>query len=201
MDKKYYVYVWLKNDTPVYVGKGCGKRAYRNKNVDVEIYQNNLTEKQAYDLEKELISRFGREDKGEGALWNLTNGGGIAWGTLYWAEGSKLKQKHREGIKNRDKEVLRRNARIATEKRKSDWQDSLYLVKTPTREILEMKSQEMKQYCFEEGLSFEQMKHIARTKPAKHKHSVHYGYDVKCVYNKVTRVRLDKELIVKGWQK
>lgn len=199
MDKKYYVYIWFKNGVPVYVGKGSGKRAYRNSDVDVEIYQNSLTEEHAYELEKKLISQFGRQDKGEGSLWNLTDGGGIEFGTLYWAEGSKLKEKHLKSLMNRDVEVLRRNMKIATEKRNSDWQDSVYLVKTPSNEILEMKTQKLKQYCHDNGLKFDQMKHIARTNPVKQKSSVHYGYDVKCLYNKVTKATVDKQTIINNW--
>ena len=93
MDNIFYVYVWYKNNIPVYVGKGKGRRAYRNKDVDVEIVRYNLTEQQAFDLEKALISEYGRADLNEGSLWNLTNGGGINFSTLYW-DGSILKAKH-----------------------------------------------------------------------------------------------------------
>lgn len=103
MDNKFYVYVWYKEGIPVYVGKGTRKRAYRNDEVDVEIYQNNLTEQEAFALEKHLISVFGRADKNEGSLMNLTDGGGIAFNTLYW-QGEELQRRHKAGIK---KEILK----------------------------------------------------------------------------------------------
>lgn len=198
MDNIFYVYVWYKNNIPVYVGKGKGRRAYRNKDVDVEIVRYNLTEQQAFDLEKALISEYGRADLNEGSLWNLTNGGGINFSTLYW-DGSILKAKHLAGLKNRNVDTLRRNASIATATRSEDWQDSLYLVKKPDNTIVELKTQELKIFCKNNNLDFDQMKHIARTRPPTRKSSPHYGFDVKCIYNKVTGIRLDKEKVINTW--
>ncbi len=198
MDNIFYVYVWYKNNIPVYVGKGKGRRAYRNKDVDVEIIQYNLTEQQAFDLEKVLISEYGRADLNEGSLWNLTNGGGITFSTLYW-DGSVLKAKHLAGLKNRDVDTLRRNASIATATRSEDWQDSLYLIKKPDNTTIELKTQELKLFCENNNLDFDQMKHIARTRPVTRKSSPHYGFDVKCIYNKVTGIRLDKEKVINTW--
>lgn len=81
--KNYYVYIHYRNDTnnPFYIGKGCGDRAYvkrrRNKywnnivnkhGYTIKIYKNNLTEKEAFKLEKELIEKY--KD-----LCNMTDGG------------------------------------------------------------------------------------------------------------------------------
>lgn len=86
----YYVYLHKRKGTNkiFYVGKGSknrdGERSEMSKNrnrywhhvvdkdggFDVEIYKDNLTESEAYDLEKELISQIGLEN-----LTNMTEGG------------------------------------------------------------------------------------------------------------------------------
>ena len=86
----FYVYLHRKKTTGevFYVGKGKGKRAWdfvrrsdfwkhvENKHgVDVEIYQNNLQEWYAFELEKNLIALYGRVTDGKGSLVNLTDGG------------------------------------------------------------------------------------------------------------------------------
>jgi hypothetical protein len=86
--KKYYVYVFLREDryTPYYVGKGSGNRCYSNvkrgngrrvpsdKSRVVKIKEN-LTEEESFDLEKILILFWGRKDTGTGILYNRTDGG------------------------------------------------------------------------------------------------------------------------------
>ena len=87
-DQKYYVYAYLRDDqTPYYIGKGINRRAYqahKRKNGSdmlpkdisrIKILHENLSEKQAFDLEKELILDYGRKDLGTGILRNLTEGG------------------------------------------------------------------------------------------------------------------------------
>lgn len=72
---EFYVYAWLRKDgTPYYIGKGKGSRAYRNKKAKVSILHENLTEKEAWDLEIELIAKFKRKADG-GILINKTLGG------------------------------------------------------------------------------------------------------------------------------
>lgn len=68
--KKYYVYAYIRLDTNTYfyIGKGCGNRAYneskrnnhflkilRKTDVCVEILSNNLSNTQAFRLEREVI--------------------------------------------------------------------------------------------------------------------------------------------------
>ncbi|MEH7241814.1 hypothetical protein CN926_26615 [Bacillus thuringiensis] len=74
MDRRFYIYEWIRLDTnePFYVGKGSGNRAYqidksRNRyfkniltktEVAVAIISNNLTEKEAYDAEVWFIYEY-----------------------------------------------------------------------------------------------------------------------------------------------
>ena len=86
----FYVYFWFYKDTDevFYIGKGKGDRflerkAHRNEyfkniinkekdNVDVKIFKNNLTEKDAFELEKTLIKEY--KEMGQ-AKANLHEGG------------------------------------------------------------------------------------------------------------------------------
>lgn len=79
---KYYVYEYLREDgSPYYVGKGSGfraysKRPYRPKDKSrIRIIKDNLTEKDAFNLEITLIKQYGRQDLGTGILKNKTIGG------------------------------------------------------------------------------------------------------------------------------
>ena len=86
----FYVYVHKKktNGEVFYVGKGSGKRAWsafgRNslwkRTADkygwlVEIVQDNLQDWYAFELERDLISYYGRRDLGHGSLTNMSDGG------------------------------------------------------------------------------------------------------------------------------
>lgn len=85
----YYVYLHKKQNGDIfYVGKGKGNRAYKNNRrsdlwnytrdkhgLIIEIYRDNLSEKDALALEMELIKKLGRVDLGTGNLVNFTDGG------------------------------------------------------------------------------------------------------------------------------
>ena len=78
----YYVYQYIRTDgTPYYIGKGTGYRAYQKRAYRpfdknrIEILSKNLTEQQAFSLEKKLIKKYGRQDIGNGILKNKTDGG------------------------------------------------------------------------------------------------------------------------------
>ncbi len=94
-------YVYLHKDknagTPFYVGKGTRRRAYTkngrniywkekveelNNEYDVEIVKDNLTESEAYELETELIKKYGNKWEEGGLLVNQTEGGDIFDGDL-----------------------------------------------------------------------------------------------------------------------
>jgi hypothetical protein len=85
----FYVYIHRLEgqELPFYIGKGRGRRAWKTdrrsqywKNIvkegrlSVEIVQNALTEKEAFELERLLIKQYGRRQYG-GCLCNLTDGG------------------------------------------------------------------------------------------------------------------------------
>lgn len=91
LKNEYYVYMYLReNDseiaekgTPYYVGKGKGDRAFSNhryaakpkdENNIIYVYEN-MTEQEAFEKEKELISKYGRVDNNTGILRNMTDGG------------------------------------------------------------------------------------------------------------------------------
>lgn len=137
----FYVYIHVKpnNGEIFYVGKGRGKRAYeQHKNrrskfwkrvvnkygLDVFILENNLTEDEAFELEKKYIKRIGRRDLNTGTLVNMTDGGEGAAGhseetIRKISEGNKGKKmsdearrkiseamkgnKHTKGMKHSDK--------------------------------------------------------------------------------------------------
>lgn len=86
----YYVYVYLRArdsivasaGTPYYVGKGKKGRVYAKHNVAVpkdheriKFIVENITEDEAFALERQLIAQYGRVDLGTGILRNVTDGG------------------------------------------------------------------------------------------------------------------------------
>lgn len=93
----FYVYLYEDPRTgmPRYVGKGCGNRAKQHKydivtnkwlntmirqckDEGIEVHPSIIechSEDAAFDLEIELIAKYGRRDKNKGPLFNHTDGG------------------------------------------------------------------------------------------------------------------------------
>lgn len=80
---QFYSYLWLRaDDSPYYVGKGSGVRAFRNQHgVHRPADRRRIivflqdSEADAFESEMALIALFGRKDAGTGLLRNLTDGG------------------------------------------------------------------------------------------------------------------------------
>lgn len=89
MERNKVVYLHRKqsDDSIFYVGMGDLKRAYSKQRSEwwrklvekygykIEIYKDNLTQEEAFNLEVELISKYGRIDLKNGQLINQTKGG------------------------------------------------------------------------------------------------------------------------------
>ena len=93
MNNTYYVYAYLREDgTPYYIGKGIGQRAWKHVKRDpthppkdtnrIVLLKEQLSETDAFDIEKQLISQYGRIDIGTGILRNRTDGGEGARGII-----------------------------------------------------------------------------------------------------------------------
>jgi hypothetical protein len=131
IDKKFYVYVIYdprpdKNNCPVYVGKGYGRRVYMHMRGSHNKHLNNMlrlcgelglkirirkeyveSEDVAFAREKELIAEFGRHDLNTGTLYNFTDGGEGATGINHE---ERLAKADRIRKLNADPEFVKRNA-------------------------------------------------------------------------------------------
>lgn len=127
----FYTYIYRdpsRNNEPIYVGKGHGRRSHchltrKDRHPFVQRLQKMakdgiaptievipaLNEEHAYFLEECLVPIFGRKDKGTGTLLNISDGGrGISKGTIRSPEtrakisaaqiGKKLSPEHRANI-------------------------------------------------------------------------------------------------------
>ena len=127
----YYVYAYLREDnTPYYIGKGKGSRAYANhprkngsnmlpKDINkIKILHENLSEDEPITIEQQLIQSYGRKDLGTGILLNMTDGGD---GLSGWIRPQTAIDSHRSKLKGkpRPKEVVTKIALSNTGKKRS----------------------------------------------------------------------------------
>ena len=130
-DRSFYTYAYLREDkTPYYIGKGCGKRAFRKHSCGrppkdrILFLKQNLTEEEAVKHEIYMIAVFGRKDLETGCLRNMTDGGdGV--GRRVWtpeqrqkAREQKLGHRRSEKAKAKQKETLKANPRQLSEETK-----------------------------------------------------------------------------------
>jgi len=104
----YYIYSYLREDySPYYIGKGKESRAFTKGHKEVrppkdksrvKIVKADLTEEEAFALEKLYILMFGRKDLGTGILRNKTDGGDGASGYIVSPEERKRRSERMKGV-------------------------------------------------------------------------------------------------------
>jgi len=103
----YYVYAYLNQNTgnPYYIGKGQGDRINAPHGIlnlppdpkNRVILESNLSEQDAWNLEVELIEKYGRKDLGTGILLNRT-AGGIGGDTSMYREYPPMTEETRQKL-------------------------------------------------------------------------------------------------------
>jgi len=106
---QYYIYSYLREDlSPYYIGKGSGRRAYAKGPKEVKpprdksrvrILKADLTEEEAFLLEKLYILMFGRIDLGTGILRNKSDGGDGSSGRIVSPEERRKRSERMKGVK------------------------------------------------------------------------------------------------------
>ena len=126
----YYVYQYVREDgTPYYIGKGKKGRAYSKNHainlpkneLSIHILHENLSEKDAHELEIYLISKYGRKDIGTGILRNKTDGGEGVSGYVVTEETKHKISKARKGIPGKPKTEEEKQKLSISMKGKSPW--------------------------------------------------------------------------------
>jgi hypothetical protein len=134
----FYVYAYLHEDgTPYYIGKGKGRRAYLNGRIPpkplhderIKIIKDNLEESEAFDLEKLLISQYGRKDLGTGILQNRTEGGEGVSGRIATPEAIQKRVLKNTGKKRTDEQKVRMSLAQINRKEKTEEEKLQYSIK------------------------------------------------------------------------
>jgi hypothetical protein len=125
----YYVYSYLREDcSPYYIGKGSGRRAYTKGPKEVKpprdksrvrIIKADLTEEEAFLLEKLYILMFGRVDLGTGILRNKSDGGDGSSGAVR-SEETREKLRQANLGKKKPKEVGEKISKALTGRKLSE---------------------------------------------------------------------------------
>ena len=132
----FYVYQYVRTfaseygpaGSPYYVGKGHGKRAFNKNDVEIRlpkdrskiiVVASDLTEDEAFFMEKQLIKFHGRIDLGTGCLRNRTDGGEGSSGAIRTAEHkAKISAAHK-GLRHTD-EARAKMSRSRTGSKRSE---------------------------------------------------------------------------------
>ena len=213
--RDFYVYkhIRLDNNTVFYVGKGKGKRAYKPKrnsfyynvrnscDCKVVIIKNNLTEKEAFNLETEVIEDYvfvfgyGINIEGYKDFSNKTYLTNCTWG----GEGTSGR-KHSEEEKRKTGESLKGHvASLETRQKQSNSQKERWNSMSNERkeELGNIFSKNTKLYWdnVDEEAKKERFKHVSETRikngTAKGKNNPMYGKH----HSKETREKLSKKII------
>ena len=111
MDYYVYLHIKSKNGVPFYVGKGRGKRSEIHSHrsmewnkvsklgYDILIIENNLSQDNAFLLEKYWVNRIGRDK-----LVNKTDGGGATFGLIHTEESKRKMSASRIGLPTSEKQ-------------------------------------------------------------------------------------------------
>ena len=102
----YYTYAHIRDNKPIYIGKGKGGRAYSKRKYDnysVKIVANNLSEETALELEEFLIQEIGIDN-----LYNIRHKGNVGPNAINIDYRWKPFQEHKLRIaKQSTKEIYR----------------------------------------------------------------------------------------------
>ena len=129
----YYVYAYLRSKdsptanagTPYYIGKGKGNRMYAKHfsrvpkdKSKITILEQNLTELEAFALERKMIQSYGRKDLGTGILNNRTDGGDGTAGLKRAPVPNKTRDKMKASFKQR---IASNEFEITRDKMRKAW--------------------------------------------------------------------------------
>ena len=145
--QRFYTYAYLREDrTPYYIGKGQTRRLYqkggkpcgvpKDKSRIIKLKQN-LTEEEAFKHEIYMIAIFGRKDLGTGILYNKTDGGDGASGSIHTEETKRKLSEMRKGKVPPNKGIphtdeTKRKISVANAGKVSYWKD-----KTLPKDVIE----------------------------------------------------------------